>query len=216
MPLAQQAKLLRVLQEKRIRPIGSTREFYLDFKVVAATNIDLRRAVDQGRFRDDLFYRLNVFSLKIPPLRQRREDIGAIARYYLDDYRQRYRLDFDQASLLAAVLPLFEHYSWPGNVRELQNFSERLVVNCAAAGMATVENNRLREILPELFSQEKKEGAASGELKNQEEKAIIEAMDRFDNDKNQVADYLGISATTLWRRLKNIHSNSNTMTTVKP
>lgn len=209
MPLAQQAKLLRVLQEKRIRPLGSTRELHLDFKVVAATNMDLRQAVDQGRFRDDLFYRLNVFSLKIPPLRQRREDISAIARYYLNDYRQRYRVDFNQASLLSAVLPLFECYAWPGNVRELQNFIERLVVNCAAAGMATLEHNRLREILPELFVEEKTDAASTGELKSQEEKAIINAMARFDNDKNQVADYLGISATTLWRRLKDINASNH-------
>ena len=214
MPLIQQAKLLRVLQEKRIRPLGSTKELLLDFKVVAATNRDLREEVNRGNFRDDLFYRLNVFSLKLPPLRNRQDDINAIARYYINDYRQRYNFEFNPVTLLASVERLFEQYLWPGNVRELQNFVERLVVNCGTDGINSFENNRLREILPELFSSTATDSAVNGQLKLHEESAITDAMERFNHDKNKVADFLGISATTLWRRLKDINTKQRSFSNV--
>ena len=202
MPSSQQVKLLRVLQEKRIRPVGSNQEIPLDFKVIAATNRDLRDAVVGGRFRDDLYYRLNVFSLKLPPLRERPEDIAAIARYYLSQYGKQYGAQFDPAAAYASVEDAFHHYSWPGNVRELQNFVERLVVNCAARPGAALEQREIERILPELYLPQPRGDFTGGSLREQEAEAIRLAMYQFNGDKSRVAESLGISTTTLWRRLR--------------
>ena len=203
LPLQQQVKLLRALQERRIRPVGSNREIEVDFKLIAATNQDLRNAVSAGEFRDDLYFRLNVFTLKLPPLRERPEDIPAIARYYLGEYAQQYRASVDTVELLKRVESDFQDYRWPGNVRELQNFAERLVVNCLDRPLEEIDRRALGEILPELFL-DSADRDRRGVLKAQEEEAILEALRRFSGDKQKVADFLGISTTTLWRRLKHM------------
>ena len=200
LPLQQQVKLLRALQERRVRPVGSEREVAIDFKLVAATNRDLSRAVLLGEFRDDLYYRLNVFNLRLPPLRDRLEDVGAIARYYLIQYAAEYAVTLDIDQLMAVVEPLFARYSWPGNIRELQNFVERLVVNCRESTHILLSANSVFEILPELSRPSPT--ATTGALKELEASAIIAAMEKFGGDKQQVASHLGISVTTLWRRLK--------------
>ena len=108
----------------------------------------------------------------------------------------------DSPALYAVVADWFEGYAWPGNVRELQNFVERLIVNCAEDGVGTIDANRVREILPELFIEPMLHVTHGQVLKVQEEQTICDAMTRFNNDKARVAEYLGISTTTLWRRLK--------------
>ncbi|WOJ96357.1 sigma 54-interacting transcriptional regulator [Congregibacter brevis] len=207
MPLSQQVKLLRVLQERSVRPVGSTRELPLDFKVIAATNADLQEAVDAGQFRDDLYYRLNVFTLRLPPLRERPEDVEAIAEHYLAEYARQYEVELDVATLMAQLTGPFLMYRWPGNVRELQNFAERLAVN-AAQGVA-VNELKLEELLPELSAVQPTQQLPAGLLKEQECRAIAEAMQRFAGDKNAVSKELGISPTTLWRRLKEMDLNQN-------
>jgi propionate catabolism operon transcriptional regulator len=205
MPMQQQVKLLRVLQEQRIRPLGSNREVRLNFKIIAATNRELQSAVQSGAFRDDLYYRLNVLSLALPPLRERPDDIPAIARYYTERYAQQYAVALDPGALYTTVAEEFQAYAWPGNVRELQNFIERLVVNCAEDGLAALDGAQVQAILPELFAHPPADTATNGgALKAREEQAIQEAMARFNHDKSRVAQYLGISPTTLWRRLKAI------------
>lgn len=215
MPVAQQVKLLRVLQERRVRPVGGSRELELDFKVIAATNADLRDAVKNGTFRDDLYYRLNVFTLRIPPLRERREDIAAIAEHYMREYAVAYAVDIPLGNHLHRLRAMFEQYSWPGNVRELQNFCERLVVNAAGAqpefaaaeGGDALDDARLQMLLPELFEDPESFNGLDGlgGLKAQEFAAIADAMARFQGDKVAVSRELGISATTLWRRLKEMN-----------
>ncbi len=207
MPVAQQVKLLRVLQEKRVRPVGSTRELEVDFKIIAATNADLQAAVDSGSFRDDLYYRLNVFNLRLPPLRDRTEDIAAIAEHYLHQYALQYAVEIDVAALLARLEHPFAEYRWPGNVRELQNFVERLVVNLA--GGADPGDLQLAEVLPELFSRDSASIGAGRLLKEQEYRAIAEAMVRLRGDKRAVSRELGISPTTLWRRLKEMEEGGS-------
>ncbi len=204
MQVTQQVKLLRVLQEKRIRPVGSNRELSLNFKVIAATNCDLRDAVDSGRFRDDLYYRLNVFSLKLPPLRERREDIEAIATHYLSQYGAEYGSTADLSHVYAAVAGDFRNYSWPGNVRELQNFLERLVVNSVSYPDRLPDRETVMRILPELLYSVTSVRKSNGSLREQEEAAIQQAMHRFDGDRSRVAESLGISTTTLWRRLRSM------------
>ncbi|MEE4279648.1 MAG: sigma 54-interacting transcriptional regulator [Halieaceae bacterium] len=196
MPLPQQVKLLRVLQERRVRPVGATRETAVDFKVIAATNADLSAEVERGAFRDDLYYRLNVFSLRLPPLRARRDDIGAIAAHYLAHYAAIYGAEVNVGALLTRLRDAFDDYHWPGNVRELQNFAERLVVNLASG--VSQQALLLDEVLPELSANS---GRGRG-LKEQEFRSIREAMLRLAGDKAAVSRELGISTTTLWRRLK--------------
>lgn len=203
MPMSQQVKLLRVLQEKCVRPVGCNREMDVDFKLIAATNRDLRGSVERGDFRDDLYYRLNVFSLTLPPLRERPEDIEAIACYYLAQYARQHELDETPASLYARVKEPFSHYGWPGNVRELQNFAERLVVNLAVRPDRMLSAEDVAAILPELASASSQDGlSAATSLRGREAAAIRRAMEKFAGDKARVADYLGISTTTLWRRLR--------------
>ena len=209
MPLSQQVKLLRVLQERRVRPVGSSRELALDFKVIAATNSDLQRAVDSGAFRDDLYYRLNVFSLRLPPLRERPEDVSAIAEYYLREYAQQYAVSLDVPALMHKFMAPFMQYRWPGNVRELQNFAERLAVN--AAHGVSIEALGMRELFPELLVPQCAEPVPPKLLKEQEARAIVDAMHRFSGDKRAVCDALGISPTTLWRRLKEMDGNVSSL-----
>ncbi|GAB5415467.1 MAG: propionate catabolism operon regulatory protein PrpR [Congregibacter sp.] len=217
MPLAQQVKLLRVLQERRVRPVGGTRELRLDFKVIAATNADLAQAVERGEFRDDLYYRLNVFTIRIPPLRARREDIPAIAEHYIAEYARHYEVAVDGDALMSRLQESFTAYDWPGNVRELQNFVERLVVNLAGSAAANsnsasnVAGLDLNDVLPELQRFEASAEDGNGILKSQEYRAIEEAMQRLNGDKTAVSRELGISSTTLWRRLKHMREQKNSV-----
>ena len=209
MPISQQVKLLRVLQERKFRPVGGNREIPVDFKVVAATNANLTDAVQVGEFRDDLYYRLNVFSLRLPPLRERPEDIEVIAAYYLKHYASEYDASLNIEALLKELSGPLEEYQWPGNVRELQNFTERLVVNSLASNH--LNEPLLRKILPELYLRDCQNPAG---LKAREERAIREAMIRHNGDRAAVVRELGISTTTLWRRLKKMEFQSDLDTNV--
>jgi DNA-binding NtrC family response regulator len=121
-----QVKLLRVLQEREFERVGESRTIHVDTRVIAATNQHLEDEIDAGRFREDLYYRLNVVSIHLPPLRERREDIPDLARFFLERYSEENRRD--TPSLPAEVLKVLLHYDWPGNVRELENCIERAVV----------------------------------------------------------------------------------------
>ena len=123
---AMQAKLLRVLGERTIRRVGGTRSSSIDVRVIAATNRDLQGAIQEGRFREDLFYRLNVFPIHIPPLRERREDIPVLAKFYLERFNRTFSKDFREIDPRA--LQLLEAYPWPGNIREMKNSMERICI----------------------------------------------------------------------------------------
>ena len=125
-PLELQPKLLRVLQEHEFERLGSNRTQQVDVRVIAATHRDLKQMVEDGEFRSDLFYRLHVFPLPVPPLRDRREDIPILVRYYVDKYARRMKRRIE--TIPSQAMEIFSSYSWPGNVRELQNFIERAVI----------------------------------------------------------------------------------------
>jgi formate hydrogenlyase transcriptional activator len=125
-PLELQPKLLRVLQEQEFERLGSARTIRVDARLVAATNVDLARKVSDGHYRSDLFYRLNVFPLTIPPLRQRPEDIPLLVRYFAQKYAQRMKKPIE--TIPARAMAALSEYHWPGNVRELENFIERAVI----------------------------------------------------------------------------------------
>lgn len=144
---AAQVVLLRFLQDRRYRPLGSNKEHWVDVRVIAATHCDLQERISDGRFRDDLFYRLDVLRMQIPPLRERREDILALAHYFYERFSQQYKTD------APAITPIFENwllaYNWPGNVRELENVITRWVLGQKPASLTGA-----LEVSPiELFSQ---------------------------------------------------------------
>ena len=138
MPVATQAKLLRVLEDGRVRRLGGKSEIQLDVRVIAATNSPLDNAIREGRFREDLFYRLNVFPIPLPPLRERKEDLPVLTMALLEDLNRKHSTKVTDVS--AEVLDRFCTYGWPGNVRELRNVLERAVI---LAGEGTVQASQL-------------------------------------------------------------------------
>ena len=129
-----QVKLLRVLQEREFEPLGSSRPLRVDVRVIAATNRNLEEAIQSGRFRSDLFYRLNVFPIEVPPLRDRRADIPKLTKFFLSNYSKKLGKNIDGIS--QDTMNWILNYSWPGNIRELQNVIERAVVLCQGRMLA--------------------------------------------------------------------------------
>lgn len=204
--LDQQAKLLRFLQERSYRPLGGNQEKDVDLKLIAASNRSLADMVANGEFREDLFYRLNVFNIFIPPLRARVDDIEHIASFKLTQLVERYRLAYTEADVFSHIAKYLTAHHWPGNIRELENVLERIV-----AYLHTVDDIKrlepaLRQITPELFSAPTQSQfyRGEGQLKTQEEALILAALEQCQGDKHKAAQKLGISHTTLWRRLKTI------------
>lgn len=202
----QQAKLLRFLQERQYRPLGSNEEKPVVLKLVAASNKSLKSLVDKGLFREDLFFRLNVFNIHIPPLRMRPEDILCIAESKLQMFLETYQLNISVTDILAQITTALTNYSWPGNVRELENVLERIVACLHMDNDLTNLDSGLRQIAPELFVEARLDGEA-GLVRSKELELVADAMHKFAGDKQKAAEYLGMSQTTLWRRLKRIHKN---------
>jgi len=197
LPPALQAKLLRVLQEKEIRPVGSTKTHAVNARVIAATNKNLEAAVSNGSFRQDLYYRLNVVHIVVPPLRERRADIPALIAYFLRRFNERFRREVKGIS--PDAMAALTSYDFPGNVRELENVLER-------AFALGVRDEIKRANLPELTVRAEQPAAASSEplptLDQAERDLIGRALDRFRNDKEQAARALGLTVRTLYRRIK--------------
>jgi two-component system response regulator HydG len=191
-----QAKLLRALQEGEIRRVGESAPVRVDVRIIAATNQDLRRAISEKRFREDLFYRLNVVPLRIPPLRERREDIPLLARHFLEGHARRSGVARRWST--DALAKLLEH-EWPGNVRELQNAVER------AAALADGEEIRSSDVAfgPDGRAAEGR-GTLADAVASAERRAIEAALVRLGGDQGRVARELGISTTTLWRKMKRL------------
>ena len=193
-----QARLLRVLQDGEVEPVGGESPIQVDVRVVAATNKNLHQAMQDGSFREDLYYRLNVVRLELPALRERPEDIPPLVNHFLQELRQRYGLEV--TGLEPDAMRLLRSYSWPGNVRELKNCLEGAIVTC--------EGPRLRaEDLPrEIRSDdEARRGFRVPEgmtIEAMEREAIHQALERTDGNRAEAADQLGISLRTLQRKLK--------------
>ena len=196
-PLAMQVKLLRVLQEKHIIRMGGTEEIPVDVRVLAATNQSLKKKIDDGSFRQDLYYRLNAFVMRIPPLRDRREDIPLLSSYSLDKYRKEFAKDIKTIS--DEVLLIFMKYPFPGNVRELENAIERAVIMCE-------ESDLKKEHLPQQFQDMKQSLSGEGKdfvtLAELEKKYILEVLRTTKGNKSETARILNINRASLWRKLK--------------
>ena len=201
LPIALQAKLLRALQEKEIRPVGATKAIPIHVRILAATNRNLEEAVQRGTFRRDLYFRLNVLTLRVPPLRERKQDIPLLAGHVLERVA---RTTGVERNISDDALKLMLNYDWPGNVRELENCLERA---CALTSGPTVQIGDLPTTLRNFPAQEpvvavSLESSGIRTLAEHEKRAILHAITTLNGDKLKAAKQLGIGKTTLYRRLK--------------
>jgi propionate catabolism operon transcriptional regulator len=209
MPLPLQTRLLRVLQEREVVRLGGTEPTPVDVRVIAATHRNLRKSISAGGFREDLYYRLNILRLKLPALRDRKEDIHAIARHILAQVEKRSGATPLPRHVLQSLLPYLENYSWPGNIRELENLIERAVLSLDGSAGAPIDERRLRSILADLFEDEHiataDDDAGAGDLKSLAKSTelirIRKVLEECDGNLEHTAKRLGISRSTLWRRL---------------
>jgi two-component system NtrC family response regulator len=199
-----QAKLLRAIQEGEIERVGGTRPVKTDFRLVSATNADIERAVKEGRFREDLFYRLNVIPIRMPPLRERLEDVPELVRFFIRRHATRFRKP--PMDIAESTLAILQGYWWPGNVRELENLIERLV---AMNDKGRIED----EDLPLEYQFVDIDGSGSGQGVNRLEWAvnafersfILRSLERMDWNVTATARHLGVSLSTLKHRMARLN-----------
>lgn len=201
MSVAMQAKLLRVLQEGEIRPVGATETRKVDFRLIAATNKDLDAEVRAGRFRQDLYFRLRVFPIRVPPLRERREDIPALAQHFLSRFSR--EMGKDIAGITAAALDLVAGYPFPGNVRELENELERAANLVEPEGWIGPEllSDRIRGLPPAAGRPGEREGRLKEAVEAVEQRLIHEALARHGGNVSEAARSLGISRQWLIKKM---------------
>jgi len=206
LPLALQVKLLRILQAREYSPVGDTRTLSADVRIVAATNVDLEEAARNGTFREDLYYRLNVIHLAAPPLRERSEDIPALAGYFLE--RARVKAGRDRVTKISRqAAEMLCSYGWPGNVRELENTIERAVL---LSGGSVIEPRDLPPKLQGFSGSEPRTGPRLGDrgvdlrkaVETFENQLIRQALEKTNWNKKRAAELLGINRTTLVEMLK--------------
>ena len=206
MPANLQVKLLRVLQERQFEPVGSTKTFDCNVRVIAATNINLEKAVQEGRFREDLFYRLNVIPITIPALRERPSDIPLLLQYFMEGFNKDKNRQITGIS--AEAMDLLFHYAWPGNIRELENLVERIAI---LKGTGRIEASDL----PERY--QKRDGISMGQqsvsipatgmdfnsaVDAYENALILNALEKTGWNRNQAAILLNLNRTTLVEKIK--------------
>jgi propionate catabolism operon transcriptional regulator len=203
MPLALQTRLLRVLEEREVMRVGATRPIPVDVRIVSATHCDLEARVREGRFRSDLFYRLSVLRLRLPPLRERPEDLAPLAEWLLKNALASLGVR-PHANLHAEVsrcAALFATHAWPGNVRELRNLMQRLALFLSAEPLQALTPAFVASVAPELAPASLLQHA-SATAPVEEKDDVIAVLSRFGGDRAAAARHLGISRTTLWRRLR--------------
>lgn len=203
MPIAVQAKLLRAVQERSFEPVGGTRSQTVDVRLIAATHRDMRQAVASGEFREDLFYRLNVFPIQLPALRERREDIPILAAHFLATLAE--AMGKRVTGFTPAALSAMDGHDWPGNIRELHNCVERAVI---VAKSPTID---VPDLPRDLFEggarraeRDRLPNDLDAELERLERGFIIEALRRTDGVQVQAARLLGIAERSLWHRIKKL------------
>ncbi len=198
MPLGLQSKLLRAIENKTIMPVGSAHEIPVDVRLVAATNRDLADLVKQKEFREDLYYRLKVIVLRLPPLRERREDIPLLVRYFIDQIADETKRPVRDISPTA--LNALREYDWPGNVRELRNTLEGIIV---LSLKDQIELNDLPDHICRSNSQSQRSAFEPGmTLQDMEREAIRRTLHATDGHRGETAKRLGVSVRTLQRKIK--------------
>ena len=221
MPMSLQIKLLRVLQDKKIRRLGGTSDIPINARIISATNQDLETQIKSGKFREDLYYRLNVFRMYLPPLRERRQDIPVLAEYFLEKHSGR-----TKPSLTPEALSKLENYPFPGNVRELENIIERSLIYCEnsvirdsdidlhegskkplddTSGLSGPDNpvlSKNTDNAPPVGDEIKKEAPVNSTLDEIEKQAIINVLARCNDNRTKAAELLGISRKTILNKIK--------------
>ena len=191
-----QIQLLRALQERKIKPVGSNKEINVDIRIITATNEDLREAVKNGDFREDLYHRINEFSIQSPSLKDRDEDLMVFADYFLEKANQ--QLNKDIIGFSPEVVSIFQNYSWPGNLRELQNCVKRATLLSRGDFIES-------DVLPAEFFQIQKQQPSGSDvfsLSENEKETIIHALSKAQNNKSEAAKLLKITRKTLYNKLK--------------
>ena len=197
LPIQVQAKLLRVLQEKEIRRIGANESVKVDVRIIAATNINLKKAMNEGCFREDLYYRLNIASMEIPPLRNRKEDIEPLALHFITLLNIKYRM---KKSISTDALRTMTEYNWPGNIRELKNVIEKIMINYD--GNSITRFQILRQIKDINRNAEEEKSLSLMELmENYEKDLLIYYLDKYKNGA-EVAKLLKVDKATVSRKLR--------------
>jgi two-component system, NtrC family, response regulator HydG len=205
MPLQLQPKLLRVLSDGRVRRLGGSHEFEFDVRVVAATNRDPLLAIDDGRLREDLYYRLNVVPITLPPLRDRKEDIPLLVQYFISEFNRKHHLNIE--GLTEHGTHRLERYSWPGNVRELRNVIERTVV---LAKGEWIDEADLPPYLRDPAAKSEKLVFAVGSttVAEAERELIIKTLEKAGNNKAEAARQLGVDVKTIYNKLRQYNIES--------
>ncbi len=200
-----QAKILRVLQDRRFTPLGGTQEIQVDVRIVAATNVDLRQAVRDGRFRDDLFYRLNVISVDLPPLRARREDIPLLVNRFLDHFSK--ENDLDVRKLTPDAIRALVDYDWPGNVRELENVIERGVVlsSTPLIDSGLLPGHITGRSFQDALLEHNPNSSLFDILEDIERRIIIEKLERCNWNQTDAAEQFRIPLSTLNQKIKRLN-----------
>jgi transcriptional regulator with GAF, ATPase, and Fis domain len=214
LPADTQVALLRVLQEREFERVGGERRILSNVRVIAATNRDLKAAVAAGSFRSDLFYRLNVFPVEVPPLRERKEDIPLLVEYFIDRYARKAGKSFRRVSKKS--LDLLQSYRWPGNIRELQNIIERSVIVCESESFSVDES----WLSSQSFAEEPKNEVALSEMLAAKEKETIEAALRECGGRvsgpSGAAAKLGMPRSTLESKIRSLKIDKNRLKITEP
>ena len=207
MPIALQTRLLRVLEEREVVRVGGTRPVPIDVRIICATHCNLETRINEGRFRADLFYRLSVLRLYLPPLRERPEDLAPLAEWCLKNALASLGVR-PHANLHAEVnacAPLLSQYHWPGNVRELRNLMQRIALFLVAEPLQALTPNFVMRVAPELTGSSPNSMALPRPFDFRPPdtgETLTEILARFNGNRESAAKYLGISRTTLWRKLQ--------------
>jgi len=197
-----QGKLLRAIQEGEIERVGGRKAIGTDFRLIAATNVDLEKAVKDGRFRDDLYYRLNVIPIRLPPLRERREEIPDLVRFFVQRYRARFRKQVEGVS--PEAMEMLAAYWWPGNVRELENMVERLVALSDREWIGEDDLPLEYQLTRDEPGDEGDEGRLQRAVTTFERNAIVKALERHDWNVTATARYLGLPLSTLKSKMERL------------
>ncbi len=204
MSIEMQAKVLRVLQDRRFMHVGGTQEIQVDVRIIAATNVNLQQAVKDGRFREDLFYRLNVITVELPPLRQRRTDIPLLANYYLQRYSE--ENGFPLRELAADALRVMMDYEWPGNVRELENAMERAVV--LSRNTQITSDLLPAQLRGQTYStallEENSKASLFDVMEDIERRIISDRLERCNWNQTEAAEYFRVPLSTLNQKIKRL------------
>ena len=210
LPLTAQVQLLRVLQERQVMRIGGTRMIPISIRIIAATNSNLIKAVENGTFRHDLYYRLNVLNISIPPLNKRKDDIPLLIEHYLSLFRARYNKNIKSCS--PNFIQSFQNHNWTGNIRELVNYIMRIVILSNNEILTTDDIIKSEVNLVEDESYDPKEQndldnhivLTPNTLESMEKNIIKCYMEKYDGNRSKICKALDISRTTLWKKLSSL------------